>query len=311
MHYLVTGGAGFIGSHLTELLLDRGHQVTIIDNLSTGKKENVPDNATLIIADVCDADAIAQYMEKVDGCFHLAAIASVQASVTDWIGTHRTNLGGTISVLNAARARGAHSPTPVVLASSAAVYGNSTDLPLNEKSATSPTSAYGLDKLASEMHGKLAWEMYQVPVSALRFFNVYGPRQDPSSPYSGVMSIFFERIRNELPFTVFGDGLQSRDFIYVKDLVHYLYQEMQGLNEGFVVTNICTGRETNLLNLIQALSSALGKSAIYSHESARPGDIKRSLGDPNRLNGRHPNMRPTDLQDGIIEMTNAILAVDV
>lgn len=307
MHYLVTGGAGFIGSHLTELLLERGHQVTVIDNLSTGKKENLPDSANLIIADVCDADAIAQCMENVDGCFHLAAIASVQASVTDWIGTHRTNLGGTISVLNAARARGTHRPTPVVLASSAAVYGNSTDLPLNEKSATSPTSAYGLDKLAGEMHGKLAWDMYQVPVSALRFFNVYGPRQDPSSPYSGVISIFFERIRNELPFTVFGDGLQSRDFIYVKDLVRYLYQEMQGLNEGFVVTNICTGRETNLLNLIQALSYAHGKAAIYSHEAERPGDIKHSLGDPNQLKGRHPNIRPTELQDGIAEMTNAIL----
>lgn len=307
MHYLVTGGAGFIGSHLTELLLERGHQVTIIDDLSTGKKENVPDSANLVIADVCDADAIAQCMEKVDGCFHLAAIASVQASLTDWIGTHRTNLGGTISVLNAARARGTYRPTPVVLASSAAVYGNSTDLPLNEKSATSPKSAYGLDKLASEMHGKLAWDMYQVPVSALRFFNVYGPRQDPSSPYSGVISIFFERIRNELPFTVFGDGLQSRDFIYVKDLVRYLYQEMQGLEDGFVVTNICTGRETNLLNLIQALSSAHGKAAIYSHEAERPGDIKHSLGDPNQLRGRHPNIRPSELQDGIAEMTKAIL----
>lgn len=307
MHYLVTGGAGFIGSHLTELLLESGHQVTIVDNLSTGKKKNVPDKAKLVVADVCDTDVVTQCMKEADGCFHLAAVASVQASVTDWVGTHRTNLGGTITVLNAARAHAGGRPVPVVLASSAAVYGDNAELPLTERSATGPTSAYGLDKLASEMHGKLAWDLFEVPVSALRFFNVYGPRQDPSSPYSGVISIFFDRIQNEQAFTVFGDGHQTRDFIYVKDLVRYLYQEMQGLTKGFAVTNICTGRKTNLLDLIDALSSAHGKSPTYTHEAERPGDIKHSLGDPTLLRQRHPNVEPTPLHDGIARMTNAIL----
>ena len=307
MHYLVTGGAGFIGSHLTELLLESGHKVTIVDNLSTGKKENVPDKAKLIVADVCDTDAVTQCMREADGCFHLAAVASVQASVTDWAGTNRTNLGGTITVLDAARPREGGRPTPVVLASSAAVYGDNAELPLTERSATGPTSAYGLDKLASEMHGKLAWDLFDVPVSALRFFNVYGPRQDPSSPYSGVISVFFDRIQNEQPFTVFGDGHQTRDFIYVKDLVRYLYQEMQGLTEGFAVTNICTGHKTSLLNLIEALSSAHGKSPTYTHDAERPGDIKHSLGDPTLLRSRHPNVEPTALRDGIAKMTSAIL----
>ncbi|MGN6065090.1 NAD-dependent epimerase/dehydratase family protein [Brevundimonas diminuta] len=307
MHYLVTGGAGFIGSHLTELLLENGHHVTILDNLSTGKKANVPSKANLTVGDVCDTDLVAECMNRVDGCFHLAAVASVQASVTDWIGTHRTNLGGTITVLNAARSHHGNRPKPVVLASSAAVYGDNPELPLSEISATGPTSAYGLDKLASEMHGKLAWDLFKVPVSAFRFFNVYGPRQDPSSPYSGVISIFFDRIRSELPFIVFGDGRQTRDFIYVKDLVLYLYQEMKGLAEGFSVTNICTGRETNLLNLIDALSSAHGKLPTYTHEAERAGDIRHSLGDPTLLRSKHPNVEPITLHDGIAKMTHAML----
>lgn len=299
MHYLVTGGAGFIGSHLAELLLERGHEVTILDNLSSGKMENVPHKAKLLVGDVCDSSLVTECMNGVDGCFHLAAIASVQASVTDWAGTHQTNLGGTITVLNAARHNFGRQQIPVVLASSAAVYGDNTQLPLNERSATKPTSAYGLDKLGSEMHGKLAWDLFQVPVSALRFFNVYGPRQDPSSPYSGVISIFNNHIKNEMPFIVYGDGKQTRDFIYVKDLILYLFQEMAQLSEGFSIKNVCTGTPNSLITLIKYISEALDKPAHFSYDNERLGDIKHSLGDPSLIQSKHPNIKTLPLKNGI------------
>ncbi len=176
--YLVTGGAGFIGSHLVESLLAEGHVARVLDDLSTGQRENLPPAAELILGDVADPATTSAAMAGMDGCFHLAAIASVARAAEDWPGTHRVNLGGTVAVLDAARAR----RVPVVFASSAAVYGDCADRPLTEAAPTHPLSAYGADKLGSELHAAVATGVFGVPTVGLRFFNVFGPRQDPDSP---------------------------------------------------------------------------------------------------------------------------------
>ena len=192
--YLITGGCGFIGSHLAEDLLAQGHSVRVIDNLSTGKISNlpasrVPTDCELVIGDITDKARLEQCFDGVDYCFHLAAIASVQLSNEDWAGTHQVNLTGSINVFDAARMR----QVPVVYASSAAVYGDNAESPLTESAVLRPLTAYGADKLGSELHARVASFVHSVPTTGLRFFNVYGPRQDSSSPYSGVISIFAEK----------------------------------------------------------------------------------------------------------------------
>ncbi len=176
--------------------------------------------ATLIEGDVADPAIVAQATAGVDGCFHLAAIASVEKGVTDWLGTHRANLTGTITVFDAIRRHG--SEIPVVYASSAAVYGDAATIPIAETEPRTPLSAYGADKYGCELHARVASHVHGIPTIGLRFFNVYGPRQDPKSPYSGVISIFCERIAAGLPIKIYGDGQQTRDFIYVADVVQAL-----------------------------------------------------------------------------------------
>jgi UDP-glucose 4-epimerase len=188
--YLVTGGCGFIGSHLVDALCRAGHSVRILDDLSTGSLAYTPCSVEVIRGDVADLYSVKIAMRDVDGCFHLAAVASVERCNLDWPGTHRTNLAGTVAVFDAARKRS----TPVVYASSAAVYGNNPDV-LTEDAVPRPISAYGADKLGCELHGSVAHRVHRVPNCGLRFFNVYGPRQDPNSPYSGVITIFSNRIR--------------------------------------------------------------------------------------------------------------------
>ena len=280
--YLVTGGCGFIGSHLVETLQAQGHFVRVFDDLSTGKRENIDSRAELVVGDVGDFDTVAACMKDMDGCFHLAAIASVQRSTEQWLACHRTNLGGTIAVLDAAhKVRG--QACPVVFASSAAIYGKNSDIPLREAAATAPTSAYGADKLGSEQHGAVAAGLFGMGVTGMRFFNVFGPRQDPSSPYSGVISIFCDRIAAGRPISIFGDGLQSRDFIYVSDVVRFLIAAMQNSRPGaFNVFNVCTGREITLLDLALAIMKITGNEVAIQHGAPRMGDIRHSLGDPSR-----------------------------
>ncbi len=275
--FLVTGGCGFIGSHLADALLAAGHAVRILDDLSTGKLANKPEAAELVVGDVADAGIVADAMHGVAGCFHLAAIASVERSNQDWLGTHRANLTGTIAVLAAAQRSG---PVPVVYASSAAVYGDNPALPLTEAALPRPLSAYGADKLGCELHARVAGLVHRVPTTGLRFFNVYGPRQDPSSPYSGVISIFCERLRAGQGVTVFGDGGQTRDFVFVGDVVRAL---MAGLREASVearVFNVCTGRASSVLDLAHAIARTLGVAPKIEFGPARPGDIRASLGEP-------------------------------
>lgn len=276
--YLVTGGAGFIGSHLVDALVARGDEAVVLDDLSTGKRSNLPPKVGLIEADVADAGAVVKAMEGAAGCFHLAAIASVQRSNEDWLGTHRANLTGSIAVFDAAR-RG---PVPVVYASSAAIYGDAKDLPLKETVAARPLTAYGADKYGSELHGRVAGVVHGVPTTGMRFFNVYGPRQDPKSPYSGVISVFADRVRGSQEIGIQGDGQQTRDFIFVADVVRHLLAAMATSTVEARVFNVCTGRSTSIVELARALMTAAGRKVEIRHGPARAGDIRTSLGDPSQ-----------------------------
>lgn len=294
--YLVTGGCGFIGSHLCERLLAAGHRLRVLDDLSTGKRENLPAGVELRVGSVADAALVQDAMAGLDGCFHLAAIASVQRSVEDWLGTHATNLTGAIAVFDAARRHGA---LPVVYASSAAVYGDNPQMPLAETAATSPMSAYGADKLGCELHARVASLVHAIPTTGFRFFNVFGPRQDPHSPYSGVISIFIERLRRGLPLKVFGDGLQSRDFVFVGDVVDHLIAAMTNPTQGSRVFNVCTGRSSTLAQLVEVLGELLGVVPAVEYEAPRSGDIRVSLGDPTICRTGLGVSAETSLRDGL------------
>jgi UDP-glucose 4-epimerase len=280
--YLVTGGCGFIGSHLTDALIGHGHSVRILDDLSTGRIENKHAAAELIKGDVADADLVAKAMRDVDACFHLAAVASVERGNNDWSGTHRTNLSGSITVFDAARRARPGTPVPVVYASSAAVYGDNPDAPLNETSTTQPLSAYGADKLGTEQHGLVAWHVHGVPTRGLRVFNVYGPRQDPASPWSGVISIFCDRLRTGRGIVIFGDGLQCRDFVFVSDVVRALLAAMKHATAEAMVFNVCTGTQTTIRGMATSIAETLGIMPDIYFAPARKGDIRLSYGDPSR-----------------------------
>ncbi len=279
---LVTGGAGFIGSHLCDALLARGTRVRVLDDLSSGRRDNLPDGIELIVGDVADPAAARTALEGMDGCFHLAAIASVQRAAEDWLGTNRVNLVGTIALLDAARAR----RLPVVYASSAAVYGNCPIQPIGEDAPTRPLSAYGADKLGCELHAAVATGVHGVPTTGLRFFNVFGPRQDPTSPYSGVISIFAAQLRRGTAVSVFGDGGQTRDFVFVADVVAALLAAMARLRAGGAVANqadvfnVCTGQATSVLGLARTIAELCGLTPELRHGPAREGDIRHSVGNP-------------------------------
>ena len=280
--YLITGGCGFIGSHLADALIAAGHRVRILDDLSTGRLENAPRQAELLIDDVSRPGAARAAMEDVDGCFHLAAIASVVRSTEDWTGAHRINLSATISVFDAARKARPDKLIPVVYASSAAIYGENPDLPLAETASPRPLSAYGADKFGCELHAAVAGRVHNVPVLGLRFFNIYGPRQDPDSPYSGVISIFAGKMaRGETP-VIFGDGGQTRDFVYVGDTVRHLIAGMSRADATAPVFNVCTGRAITIRSLATTMCEVLGLPGNLRFEPARQGDIRSSLGDPRR-----------------------------
>ncbi|PWC33396.1 NAD-dependent epimerase/dehydratase family protein [Azospirillum sp. TSO35-2] len=297
--YLVTGGCGFIGSHLIERLLAAGHEARVLDDLSTGTRENLPAGVAVTVGDVADAAAVEAAMAGIDGCFHLAAVASVDRSREAWLATHHANLSGTIAVFDAARRANPRGPVPVVYASSAAVYGDNPDTPLTEDAATRPLSAYGADKLGCELHARVADGVHGVPTTGFRFFNVYGPRQDPKSPYSGVISIFAGRIAAGEPVTINGDGEQVRDFVYVGDLVRYLTAAMDSPRAGAPVFNVCTGRPTTVNRLAQVLADLSGRPLDRRSGPARPGDIRVSIGDPARLVAAFGMSCDTPLEDGL------------
>jgi UDP-glucose 4-epimerase len=278
--YAITGGAGFIGSHLADFLLAEGHDIRILDDLSTGKIENVDPRAELLRGDVADPAAVALLLHGATGCFHLAAIASVARSNEEWLAVHRVNQAGTVAVLDGARRSAG---LPVVYASSAAVYGTVEGV-AHEGLVPAPQTAYGVDKYGSELHARIGFAVHRVPSIGLRFFNVFGPRQDPSSPYSGVISIFARKMAEGAPITVHGDGKQTRDFVFVSDVVAHLVASMRQIaaQPAADVLNVCTGREITILDLVAALGRLWNKTPAVTHGPARAGDIRRSIGSPER-----------------------------
>ncbi|MDA1324436.1 MAG: NAD-dependent epimerase/dehydratase family protein [Proteobacteria bacterium] len=295
--YLVTGGCGFIGSHLADALVESGHSIRILDDLSTGKRDNAPAGADVIVGDVGDLETVRGAMQGMDGCFHLAAIASVVRSNEDWLGTHRANLTGTINVFEAARNSGA--PLPVVYVSSAAIYGDNQDVPLAEGARPKPLTAYGADKLGCELHARVAHAVHNVSTTGFRFFNIFGPRQDPASPYSGVISIFANRIREGLPLTIHGDGEQSRDFVYVRDAVRFMVEGMERLPAAPEVFNVCRGTGTSINALAEILFRLAGKTVEIRHADPRDGDIRLSVGDPSHARTHLGVVVETEIEDGL------------
>ncbi len=300
---LITGGAGFIGSHLTDVLLARGHAVRVLDNLSTGKRANLPlDNPRLelIEGDVADAALVARTMVGCKAVAHLAAVASVQASVDDPVATHQSNLIGTLNVCEAMRAEGVKR---VIFASSAAVYGqNGEGTAIDEDTPKAPLTPYAADKLASEHYLDFYRRQHGLEPAVFRFFNIFGPRQDPSSPYSGVISIFTERAMAGLPITVFGDGEQTRDFVYVGDLVQVLVQalEAEWLEVGPV--NVGLNRATSLKELLAAIGEVLGGLPPVTYAEARAGDIRHSRASNARLLLRYEFPKHTPLKQGVARL---------
>ncbi len=300
---LITGGAGFIGSNLVDALLARGYAVRVLDNLSTGKRENLPqdERVELIVGDVADAECVRRSVQGCRAVVHLAAVASVQASVDDPLGTHQSNLIGTLNLCEAMREAGLQR---VLFASSAAVYGNNGEgQAIDEGTAKAPLTPYAADKLASEHYLDFYRRQHGLEPVIFRFFNVYGPRQDPSSPYSGVISIFTERAQKGQPIAVFGDGEQTRDFIYVGDLVEVLVQALEAPDAPEGAVNVGLNKATSLNQLLDAIGDVLGDLPEVSYQAARSGDIRHSRANNARLVQRYRVPEPpTSMREGLARL---------
>ncbi|MCE4052911.1 NAD-dependent epimerase/dehydratase family protein [Pseudomonas sp. Au-Pse12] len=304
---LVTGGAGFIGSHLVDALLAKGYAVHVLDDLSTGKASNLPMGhhaLQLQVGDVADAETLATAMAGCDAVVHLAAVASVQASVEDPVRTHQSNFIGTLRVCEAMVGAAIRR---VVFASSAAVYGNNGEgTPIDEDTPKAPLTPYAADKLASEYYLDFYRRQHGLEPVVLRFFNIFGPRQDPSSPYSGVISIFSERTRSDQAITVFGDGGQTRDFVYVEDLVKILVQGLECPEPPADATNVGLGGVTTLNDLLATLQQISGKALHVSHAAARSGDIRHSKANNRRLRERFDLGTPSSLAEGLEQLYRSL-----
>ncbi|EKT4468563.1 NAD-dependent epimerase/dehydratase family protein [Pseudomonas putida] len=300
---LITGGAGFIGSHLCDALLAKGYAVRVLDDLSTGKRTNLQlehPALELIEGDVADAALVNRAVEGCRAVVHLAAVASVQASVEDPVRTHQSNFIGTLNVCEAMRLNGVRR---VLFASSAAVYGNNGEgQAIAEDTPKAPLTPYAVDKLASEQYLDFYRRQHGLEPVVFRFFNIFGPRQDPSSPYSGVISIFCERATQGQSITVFGDGEQTRDFLYVGDLVQVMVQalELRQVEEGAV--NVGLNQATSLNQLLTALENVIGGLPPISHGPARSGDIRHSRADNTRLLARFRFPQPTSMVEGLARL---------
>lgn len=299
---LVTGGAGFIGSHLAEGLLAEGYEVRVLDDLSSGRPENLAAaaGADLRVGSVGDPAAVRAAMEGVDVVFHEAAIPSVQRSVEDPVASHRVNLDGTLNVLVAARDAGV---PRFVFAGSSSAYGDSEELPKVESMLPEPLSPYAAQKLASESYARTFSRCHGIQTVVLRYFNVYGPRQDPSSPYSGVISLFITALLEGRAPRIYGDGEQSRDFVYVADVVRAnLAAAVADVPGGSAVVNVAGGRRISVNELFREIRSAVGGDAGRlepEYAAARTGDVRHSQADlarARRVLGYAPTV---PLSDGI------------
>ena len=276
---LVTGGAGFIGSHLVEALLSAGCKVTVLDNLSTGNffnLESVKEQIVFYKNDIRELEALEKAAEGCDVIFHLAAVVAVQETIGNPVESAMVNDIGTLNVLEAARSKNVRR---VVLASSCAVYGDDPSLPKKEAMTPKPASPYAVHKLSAEHYARVYSELFGLETASLRFFNVYGPRQDPSSPYSGVISIFMAKVVSNRTPVIYGDGQQSRDFVYVKDVVRANLLAASADNLAGNALNVGTGSDVRINRLWELIASLGGQRLVPKYEPARSGDILHSVAD--------------------------------
>lgn len=275
MKALVTGGAGFIGSHIVDRLLQDGHDVVVLDDFSTGHRENLADNPKLRIieGDIGNFDTVNDCMQAVDWVFHKAAVASVPKTVNDPVGSSAVNYQGTLHLLEAARQ---NQVKRLVFASSAALYGDEPTLPKVETMLPVTLSPYAVDKLASEYACGMYTKLYGLETVSLRYFNVYGPRQDPSSPYSGVISIFADKLNQGATPTIFGDGEQTRDFVFVSDVVEANMRAVSMDKPVGQVINIATGHKITLNELLKTFCNIKQVTFSADYQEPRQGDIKES-----------------------------------
>jgi nucleoside-diphosphate-sugar epimerase len=288
--YLVTGGAGFIGSHLAEELVRRGERVRIVDNLITGKRENIAHltGVDFVHGDLADFEVARRAVQDVEYVLHQAAIPSVPRSVKDPITSNRANVDASLNLLVAARdARVAR----VVYAGSSSAYGNTPTLPKVETMPTAPLSPYALQKLVAEQYCQMFSQLYGLETVAIRYFNVFGPRQDPSSPYSGVISLFIRAMCEGRRPTIYGDGGQTRDFTYVANVVDGVLRACQAPGASGEVINVATGGRISLNELFRSVRELTGANVEPIYEESRAGDVRDSqadIGKAKRLLGYSP-----------------------
>jgi UDP-glucose 4-epimerase len=281
-HFLVTGGAGFIGSNLAHTLVARGDQVRVLDNFSTGREVNlsgIEAKIDLRRGDIRDAAAVKSAMEGIDYVLHQAALPSVQRSIEDPIESNAVNINGTLNILDAARKA---KVKRVVFAASSSAYGETPTLPKVETMPPDPLSPYAVTKLAGEAYCKVFHHAYGLPTVALRYFNVFGPRQDPKSHYAAVIPRFITSALTGEPPTIFGDGLQSRDFCFIDNCVEANLAACVADGAAGKMFNVACGERTTLLDVITLLGKLSGKTVTPRHEPERKGDIKHSLADITR-----------------------------
>ncbi len=283
---LVTGGAGFIGSHIVDALIERGCQVTVLDNLTTGRLSNlecVRDRVTFIKGDIQDLDMLRKAAQSCDVIFHEAALVSVPQSVKEPIKSAMINDIGTLNVFEAARG---NAVKRVVFACSSAVYGDDPEVPKHEQMRPKPMSPYAVQKLTGEYYARINFDLYGVEAVSLRYFNVYGPKQDPSSPYSGVISIFMSRANQGKAPIIYGDGKQTRDFVFVKDVVsaNLLAASVEGV--GKEVFNVGIGSSISIDELWKTISDMAELNISPQYGPERPGDILESVSNIDRIQKR-------------------------
>jgi nucleoside-diphosphate-sugar epimerase len=277
-HYLVTGGAGFIGSHLTEELLRRGHRVRVADSLITGKRSNISHlgEVEFLEGDLADLNFAHRAAAGCEYVLHQAAIPSVPRSVKDPITSNRANVDGTLNILVAARDAGAKR---LVFAGSSSAYGNTPTLPKHERMPTSPLSPYALQKVIGEQYLQMFTRLYGLETVSIRYFNVFGPRQDPSSPYSGVISVFATALLQNRPPTIFGNGEQTRDFTYVANVVDGVLRACDAPEANGQIINVATGGRISLNQLFEAMKRLVGATVEPVYAEPRAGDVTDSQAD--------------------------------
>ncbi len=297
--YLVTGGAGFIGSHLVEALLRQGHTVLVLDNFDTGSRSNLEGmngNLEVIEGTIENVETLRSVMHNVDYVLHQAARGSVPRSIQDPVGTHDINLKGTLNVLMAARDAGVRR---VVCASSSSVYGETVELPKKETMLPSPKSPYAISKLTLEHYCSVFHQVYGLETVSLRYFNIYGARQNPNLQYAAVIPIFITRMLKRIPCTIFGTGEQTRDFTYIGDCVQANLLACKSPNAPGKTYNIACGTQTSVNDLFGLIGEILGNSIPPNYEALRPGDVLHSYADIHRAQAElnfHPK---TSVAEGL------------